>query len=483
MKTIYSTNRAGKSKWTVKAFGQVTVLALLIIASMFLAGCSKSKDYLKQFNTALEENRLIDANKIFVKAKNDPESKANNEDYLAAVKPYLDKVISNYKSDAINYDLAMVELDNYLLGKEFSVVVSETVENYKKEISTVDTNAQLQANAETFSKVGDYLRSIRYYEEILKNDPENEQASQGKSAAATAYTNGVIAKAKQEINAGYPATAIVLIEQANEVVPENEVLKNLRKQAEDKIRERKNAIQKVIIKNTIDSYLYNANFKQAEEFIASLKAKGLEVTEYETRLEESKKEYINAILNDAASLAGSLSGRWQENPYSQAIAKLEEGLVMFPSNQAMQDAKAKYESMIPTNLSKSIYDREGKVESGAKGTDATGFEHSPSDFNRAVYVRPDASFKFDVDNSNVRILAIPQTDEENVYKGAQMEIKINGSTVYESDIFSDSTNELLFEYEVEPGATVEINVLQSGFASFFDKILGRNGVYFEIFGY
>src|SRR5574344_350256 len=136
MKTINSTNREGKSKWTVKAFGQVTMLALLIIASMFLAGCSNSKDYLKEFNTALEENRLIDANKIFVKAKNDPESKANNEDYLAAVKPYLDKVISNYKSDAINYDLAMVELDNYLLGKEFSVVVSETVENYKKEIST-----------------------------------------------------------------------------------------------------------------------------------------------------------------------------------------------------------------------------------------------------------------------------------------------------------------------------------------------------------
>ena len=126
---------------------------------------------------------------------------------------------------------------------------------------------------------------------------------------------------------------------------------------------------------------------------------------------------------------------------------------------------------------------EGKVESGARGKDATGFDHSPSDFNRAVYVRPDASFKFNVDNNNVRILAIPQTDDENVYKGAQMEIKINGSTVYESKIFSDSTSELLFEYEVEPGATVEINVLQSGFASFFDKILGRNGVYFEMFGY
>ena len=483
MKTRNSINRTGKSNLKVKAFGQVTMLVLLIIASMFLAGCSNSKDYLKQFNTALEENRLIDANKIFVKAKNDPESKAKNEDYLGAVKPYLDKVISNYKSDEINYDLAMVELDNYLLGSEFSAVAKGTVEEYKKEISNVDTNSQLLANAETFNKVGDYLRSIRYYEEVLKNDPENEQASQGKSSAVTAYLNGVIAKTKQEINSGYPATAIILIEQANEVVPENEELTNLRKQAEDKIKERRNNIQKVIIKNTMDSYLYNANFKQAEEFIATLKAKGLDVTEFETRVEESKNEYINAILNDAESLAESLSGRWQENPYSKAIAKLDEGLTMFPNNQAMQDAKAKYESMIPTNLSKSIYDREGKVESGARGTDATGVEHSPSDFNRAVYARPDASFKFDVDNSNVRILAIPQTDDEGVYKGAQMEIKINGSKVYESDIFSGSTNELLFEYEVEAGSTVEITVVQSGFASFFDKILGRNGVYFEMFGY
>ena len=207
------------------------------------------------------------------------------------------------------------------------------------------------------------------------------------------------------------------------------------------------------------------------------------MTEYEALLEESKKQFINNILAEAEKLAGSLSGRWQNNPYSQAIAKLEEGLAMFPNNKEMQAAKSKYESLIPTNLARSIYDAEGKVESGASGMDATGFEHSSSDFNRAVYARPDSSFKFNVKNNNLRILAIPQTDDVSVYKGLQLQIKINGSTVYNSSAFSDSTSELLFEYEVESGTTVEIVVVQSGFASFFDRILGRNGVYFEMFGY
>lgn len=483
MRLIETLNEMSIKNLKVKAFREFKVLVLLMVVLMFLSGCSNSKNYLKQFNKALEESRLADANGIFAKAKNDPEAKISDEDFLEAVKPYLDKVIKSYKNNEINYDLAMVELNNYKLGREFSSVSDSTVKEYQKTISTVDKNTQLQANAETFSKVGDYWRSIRYYDEILKTDPENAEANQGKSNAVTAYLNGIIANAKQELNAGYPATAIVLIDQATEVVPEHEELKNLRKQAENKIREQRKNIQKSIIKNTLDTYLYNGNLNQAEEFIASLKTKGLDVAEYEALLEESKKQFINNVLAEAEKLAGSLSGRWQNNPYSQAIAKLEEGLAMFPNNKEMQAAKAKYESKIPTNLAGSIYDAAGKVESGASGMDATGVEHSASDFNRAVYARPDSSFKFNVKNNNLRILAIPQTNDVSVYKGLQLQIKINGSTVYNASAFSESTSELLFEYEVESGTTVEIVVVQSGFASFFDRILGRNGVYFEMFGY
>lgn len=240
-----------------------------------------------------------------------------------------------------------------------------------------------------------------------------------------------------------------------------------------------------MIERELLNLLDAGDFAGASKYIEKLDSHGIDTKAYKTKYAESKESFIQNSLQQASDAAGELpNSRWEVNPYQNAVNKIDAALTKFPDEKRLIDAKNKYQALSPENVAASIYDVVGGVKTGASGTDASGFEHGPDQFNQAIYAKPDSTFKFDsADYSKVRILLTAQSKDTGVYSDYFLTISINGKSVFNQKILGESTESLLLEYDVEPGTEIEVSIAQSGFASFFERVAGINGVYFEIFRY
>ena len=460
------------------------VLALLIFMSWMLIACKSDKKLLlEEFKQAISEANYSEADEIFGKAKLLDDKQVNK--YVDVVKIELARVLKNYENSDSDYDSSVIELEALILGNNFKEFIKPAVDQAIAQVKAVDDAKVMAGSAASFADEGEYLKSLELYNEALKLSPENAEYKKARDEVKCKYLAELQEEARVLIDGDLPRSALLSLEYALELAPNDEKILALQKDAKELIEKKEEALIDALIGYEINEIFASGSFDTMEKRLKDLKEKGVDVSAFETKLDEMKQNYINKIIAEAKNLAGSLGGNhWESNPYQDSINKLNEGLARFPENESLLELRTYYEENLPDNVANNLYGSYGHVNSSANGKDATGYEHDSSKFNRAIYIKPDAGFKFNsAEKNKIRMLVIPQTDNTNVYNNMQFTVKINGETVYEKEVFSGSTEGLLFEYDVSSDSEIEIFIQQSGFASFFDNILGRNGIFIEAFKY
>lgn len=465
-------------------FRKIISLMLVVFLSVFIVACAREEaNFLEDFTLAIEAEDFAGAYDVYEAAED-----AGNyplQDFIEIVELEIEQVVEDYNAETLTYDEANLKIQSLSLGADFESHVSESLEVAANEIRKTDGLLFAMDNANIYMEAEDYQHAIVLYEEILINNPDYQPAINARIEAIEEFSNQTIEEVGGLLENGLNRSALVNVETALAFDPNNTELQGLKTEIEVSIAAKEEEIQDVALNLAVQEMFESGSFTEIEDFLADLQSKGVDTAEYEARLEEAITNYIDTAISEARNLAGELgSGHWESNPYSDAINRINQALALFPDNESLQNAKSNFENSIPDNIADDIFDTSGNVHNATNGTDANGYEYDSSAFNRAIYTRPDSSFKFNNGSyGNVRLLVTAQSENPSVYSGMIMTILIDGEVRYEQEIFTSESRSMLFEYELPEDPEVEIRLVQSGFASFFDRILGLNGIYIEGFRY
>ena len=472
-------SKASKRKLSPRNMAGLALALVLVLSS----GCFQQGEYLEDFNAAFVADNYAQANDIFAEA----EASGNYElqDFLVIVQYEIDAIVDSFQDERLSYDEANLALRNLRLGDDFEPFIRGEIETAISEISEVNHVQLSIERADMYLSVGEYEEAIDVYDGIIAAYPDDVEAKAARSAAVQAYTANTMTRASELVEAELPHSAIFVLDRNLEYDADNPELLSLKSQAEASIEARETEIQNIALDKAVAEVFATGNFTQIEDFIAELETLGIDTAEYESRLQTAIENYINTAVAEAQELASSLgSGHWGSNPYAEAITRLNQALQLFPNNENLLSLRNQYQSDVPENIAGSITETYGHVNSSATGTDADGYSYNPANFNRSIYLRPDSGFTINTgDKTNLRLLITPQTSSPSTYRNFNLTISINGETSYSATPFEESTSGRLFEYELPANSVVQVSISQSGFASFFERILGTNGIYIEGFRY
>lgn len=464
-----------RKKWTIK------ITALLMAAAVFTGGCGGPlKQNLQAFDRAVTAGNFPEAADIYREAS--VREGFDEAPFAKRLKDEAARIVASYKRGDMSFDQADLALGALTFSKDLNRVLREDFAKARASILPTENIAAAISQARLYAESGDYQGSLRLFAEILKKFPEHAEARGAEKTVLGEYAEHVVKESRQLETDGYPRTALRMVDRVLSYQKDNAGLAARKAELEEAIKKQTAKVRDYIPKYELTQLMDKGDLLGAQAYINRVKGLVKDVTPLQVMLNERVKRYIDMLISSAADLVDKdLSGRWTTNPYARAIAKLDEGLSMFPESSALLEAKSIYEGKAPVNAANQLKNVTGSVTVGATGQDANGFTYAAGAFNTAVLVKPDASFSYAGGNhAKTRIVIAPRTADPSVYKNMTITIEINGEKVYSDKPFAEHYPTLDLSYDLSADSEVRITVRQSGFASFFEKIMGRNTVFFEL---
>lgn len=465
-------------QWRIAAF-LLAVWLLLLPA----AGCQKKqlKDNQTAFAEAITAGNYPLAADIYREASMregfDPEA------FAEPVRRASERVVAEFKQGKIDFDKADLALRALSFSPELNELLASDFEAAKASISPGENIEEALKQARLFAEAGDYQSSLMRYDEILAAYPEHAEARSQRSTMLGEYVDSVDKRSRELAKQGFPRSAIFIVERALAYDPDNQVLLARKAELEKKVSEQAAKIKEEIPKYELGLLLKKGDLAGAQKYIDKVKDRVKDVEPLQMMLNEEIDRYVQALIDRAASEAAEdIQGRWSAPPYGRAIATLNEGLALYPDNSALKEAKEGYQAKTPVNVCADIEKIRGNITEGGTGTNAAGYSYSAEAYDRAVLTKPDMSFSYNTQSyPKTRLIISPKSSDTSVYANMELIITIGGKTVYSDVPFSSSLNTLDLSYDLEGSPDVQITLRQSGFASFFEGIFGRNLVFFEMY--
>lgn len=456
-------------------------LILLTLASTLLlvSACrSEVETPYDDFVQAVETRNYLRAGDIYKIQEN--QAGFDNQEYIDHLKTRIEQVVQTYHKGEIAYDEALLQVDSYRFATTWSEEVSSAITSAKARLLPEDAMAESLTLAKSYQESEAYEEALIILERILNSEPNHSEARTLRNEVTKQYTEEIKIAAEQLLEEGYPRTAIRRIDASVAALGENEELSALKKKAEEQIEHRNEEIKLQVPKSELNALLEENKLQEAQKYIETLIEMGYDTTEFSAQLEERLEQEIQAILREAENLANQNNG--SARALRNGIQHLNQGLRRFPNDQSLLNKRAELEQRIPKIISPTLTNTSGTVNTGVEDTDANGNQYTAGQDFPAISMKPDSSFSYQTGAyTKTRIVMNPKTADASVYANFVVEVSINGEAIYSQMPFAIQTGTLDVTFDVPEGATVEVKIRQSGFASFFEGILGRNTVFAQIY--
>ncbi len=465
------------------SFKRVLSICLSLVILLGVASCrdQTQEEKLEAFTTAVTEENYSLAADLYTEAQ--ARKGFAEAEWVAVLDGKVSEIRRGYQIGNLNYDRTVLSLRALELKPTLAELVRPALDEAERDLAQGEAVNEELERAQIFAEAGDYRQSLAKYRDILEQFPDHAQARTEEAAVLGAYTAESDKQAEELVKEGYPRAALALVEQALTYDEGNQALINRKAEIESAIIEKDNSIEAEIPRYELGLLLEDGDLKGAESYLKALDEQGIDTTLLRPMLDEQIDSYITAVLESARALANeALEGRWAQNPYSRTIAKLNEGLALYPDNAQLKEAKQSYQQQVPENVAEDITIVRGDAVIGATGTDARGYTYREDGFDKALQVKPDTVFSYRMDgHRQTRLIISPKTADTNVYRNMIIRIAVGDDVIYDNVPFEESLATLDQLLEVGGSQTVTVTVLQSGFASFFDGILGRNALFIELY--
>ncbi len=460
-------------------------LVLSLCLTLGLVACFNTERdaALEDFRRAVEAGNPSLARDIYVEEKT--RKGFDKAFFLRIVEEEITGIGQAFSEGNLSYDQAILSLDALQFTRELTDDLQEKIAEVSDLLRRGDTIEADLAQAGIYAEAKDFVSSLALYDEILAKFPENAEVRTARAEVLGDFALQADTRAGELAREGLPRAALAIVEQALSYDRQNQALL-IRKASLERTIEAKDAeIRAQIPKIELNLLLRKGDLLGAQKYLDEVSEMGVDVSSLQPLLDERVNLYISAVLESASSLATTnFAGRWTQNPYRQAIAKLEEALALYPQDPNLLAAKSRYESLTPDNVTADVSVEMGTVTRDATGTDAHGYTYERGGFDEALSIKPDVRFSYDMGGyQKTRIILSPRTADTSVYSNMVIRITVDGETVLEAEQFASSLNAIDLTLDTSSDSVVQIRVQQSGFASFFEGILGRNQLFVELYRY
>lgn len=456
-------------------------LVPMLLWTMTACNYSPKQENLEAFQAAVLEQNYPLAGDIYTEAAIPKDFDA--APYVTSLVDEVGKIRTEFASGAMDFDQAILALEGLRFHADLSERIAPNLAEARAEITKIDDIDESLELARIFALGGDYRQSLEQYATVLQASPEHAEARTAQASVLGEFTAAGEAKAAELLTKGFPRTALYIVEQGLLYDSGNQALAARKTEIEKAIADKDAAIKAEIPRFELNLLLRDGKLKDAQEYLDQLAEQGIDTAPLQPLLDERIDLYISAVIASASDLASAaLSGRWPAAPYSKAIAKLNEGLALYPNNKQLQAAKTKYQNASPDNTADNITILQGNVQSDATGSDAGGYTYRSGGFDSPLLVKPDTIFTYEMGGyDKTRIVFSPKSADNAVYSNMAVIVKVDGDTVYSEEPFENSLKAVTLNLNVSKSSVIRVTVQQSGFASFFDSIIGRNSVFIELY--
>lgn len=462
------------------------VTALLLLCLTPLAGCGQQrqlKENRQAFERAVKEGNYPVAADVYLEAS--VRENFDPKPFAEVLRLKSENVVAEYKQGRMEYDKADLMLQALAFNEDLNELLKEDFAAARASIKPPESMDESLKQAKLYAEAGDYRSSLECYDKILANYPEDAEARSQRAETLGEYVTAADKQSEELEKQGYPRTAVKLVERALAYDADNQVLKDRKAELEKDIKEKTEKIKSEIPVYELGLLLKDGDLKAAEAYIDEVKSKLKEkdVERLQLMLDEEIDRYIKALIDRAAAEAEEdYKGRWTSSPYARAVGTLQEGLSLYPDNAALAEAVKGYEEKTPLNVSGRLVQNRGSIQENASGANAAGYNYDNEGFDKAVLTKPDMSFTYKTNGyESTRLIISPKTADAAVYQNMVMTITVGGETVYSGEPFSADLDTLDLSFDLKADTEVTVTLRQSGFASFFESVLGRNNVFFEMY--
>ncbi len=463
----------------------IRFLALCLILSLTfsLASCFNSgrNAAVEDFRQAITTGNESLARDIYVEQRT--RKGFDKALYVTVVEEQITEIGRQYSEGKLKYDQASLTLETLQFHPEITDELTAKIAEVQAILQRGDAISGDLEQAQIFVAAKDYEPALQLYDKILETFPEHPQVRTERATALGEYVLQTDTRASELAGEGYPRTALAIVEKALTYDNNNQALLTRKATLVKSIAAKDAEIRAEIPKIELNALLKNGDLLGAQQYLDKISEQGVDVSLLQPLLDERVNLYITAVLESASSLASTnISGRWTVNPYRAAIAKLDEALNFYPSDESLLAAKARYESLTPNNAIGDVSVTMGSVTRDATGTDANGYTYESGGFDEALAIKPDVTFRYTMSGySQTRIIISPKTADTAVYNNMSVRIVLDGAAVLDEMAFANSLGTIDLTLDTNTDSVIEIQVRQSGFASFFEGIIGRNQLFVELY--
>lgn len=458
------------------------LLSLLLIPLLFLSSCKGfAKDLPAEFKKAVEQENYPLAADLYREASIGVNF--NEEVYNDIVKNKAGEIVRRYRMGEISFDRADLSLKALEFSDKLSQTLKESLEEAKHSVAPGESSDEALERAKLYAEAGDYKSSLESYDRILEKFPEKAEARRAYATVLGEYIEEAEKQSRELEKEGYLRTAIMLMDRVLEFDPDNQALISRRDELKASVAKKEKEIKAAVPRYELNLFLEKGDLEGAKAYLETVKDKAEDIEGLETLYQESVDTYVEKLISSASAYAvEDRKGRWSESPSARALAAIREGLAMFPDNEALLKAEKSQLNMQPYNVVDKVQNSYGAITRGGSGSSAGGYYYDGRGFDRAILTKPDVSFSYtNTGYAATRILITPQSSDPGNYDNLSITVQVDGAAVYSGNPFADSAGVIDLKYNLNTSSTVKITVRQSGFASFFESIMGRNNLFFEMY--
>jgi len=307
--------------------------AAVLIAVIVLL-CTVVLNPVRQFTKSLDEGNYLKAAEIFDERIEDDAKKYQK--VYTVVQGRAEELLQQYRDEMISYDAVVSEL----YGIEMTEVLGYAIYDIFDEVETLNYCRETYAYAEESFNSGMYEDAIYYCRQIAGYDFEHTQDAESLLAEAmSCYRDAVISEARGYMEETWYDTAIILLQDALYVLPDDAAILN-------EITACMNAEHTYTMQMFIDEARAYADMG---DYPGALACIDYYIAEYpeETVLQAERDQLVTAFETYVAeeSLRLAKAGEFQH-----AVSLAESGLTYFTSAR-VTELVAVYKSHIPVLLS------------------------------------------------------------------------------------------------------------------------------------
>lgn len=187
-------NAKKKRKISTPLIITIIVVSLVIIGGGIF-GFFKLKEFLDPSNQVVSALESGDYESALSLSSNidEPSEKLINE-----LESKLESVYTDFKNDIIDYEVAILELDN--INKLNIPEISTKYKNIYEKVETLNVSKSAFETALAFEQQGNYISAINQYKQVIEDDSNYKTAKENLSLVTEKYRDSVLDKAEEYAN-------------------------------------------------------------------------------------------------------------------------------------------------------------------------------------------------------------------------------------------------------------------------------------------